>query len=196
MQRAIAIRICLHCHKEFRPRPSTQRFCSKSCARYSHVTLAEHAALRIRQCDHGNDCEICCWEWQGWTNKDGYGEFEYHDKLYRPHVVAYMISAGLPAIPYKMCVCHQCDFPACCNPNHLWLGTQKENIQDASRKGRLTNRLKGEKHLKAKLSSADVQQIRILREQGWMYKDIHDIFPHVNRSTIQNIGKGKTRRHG
>lgn len=68
-------------------------------------------------------------------------------------------------IPPKLGVLHRCDTPACCNLEHLFLGSQADNMRDASRKGRFRDR-RGELHHKAKLSEAQVREIRALRSAG------------------------------
>jgi hypothetical protein len=73
-----------------------------------------------------------CWEWQGtrWTGEYG------HYLGYVTSRVVWVILYG--EIPQGMFICHKCDNPPCCNPNHLFCGTSKDNMQDAVRKGRRT----------------------------------------------------------
>lgn len=97
-----------------------------------------------------------CWVWTAGKNSHGYGAFKLDGKTVGSHVVAYMITNGCP-VPKGMEVCHTCDNPPCVRPDHLWLGTRRDNAQDAARKGRTSH---GEKHHKSKLSDSDVQQIR------------------------------------
>jgi hypothetical protein len=71
-----------------------------------------------------------CWEWQGAVNALGYGT----SCLGLAHRVAYVDAKG--DIPEGIMVLHTCDNPACCNPNHLWLGTNADNMRDMKEKGR------------------------------------------------------------
>lgn len=69
-----------------------------------------------------------CIIFQGSLNQDGYGNIWAFDKFWRTHRLAYFLYKG--NIAEGLCVCHKCDKPACINPDHLWLGTHKENMQD------------------------------------------------------------------
>jgi hypothetical protein len=78
-----------------------------------------------------------CWEWLGYKNWGGYGWIKNNKKNIRAHRFSYAQykNNGQP-IPNNLCVCHHCDNPSCVNPNHLFLGTQKDNMLDRDRKGR------------------------------------------------------------
>ncbi len=75
-----------------------------------------------------------CWEWQGGLSSSGYGEFTLQGKTQSAHVIAYIITHGLPT--QKICVCRTCDTRRCVNPAHLFAGTQKDITQIAVKKGR------------------------------------------------------------
>ena len=76
-----------------------------------------------------------CWIWVGTTNRDGYGNIGIDNKKTAlTHRVAWMVTHG--PIPVDLCVLHRCDNPRCVNPDHLFLGTQADNMRDMMLKGR------------------------------------------------------------
>ena len=75
-----------------------------------------------------------CHEWTGGRDSHGYGIARIGSVLVRAHRYAWARVNG--PIPAGMVICHRCDNPPCVNLNHLWLGTQRDNIRDAQDKGR------------------------------------------------------------
>lgn len=75
-----------------------------------------------------------CWEWKGRRTPEGYGSVTASQKMILAHRLAYVLSYGSPK--RGLCVCHTCDNPPCCNPNHLWVGTLGDNTKDMWDKGR------------------------------------------------------------
>jgi hypothetical protein len=102
-----------------------------------------------------------CWEWQGARLKAGYGQAFVKGKLMLAHRAMYEHTVG--PIPEGMVVMHTCDNPPCCNPNHLRLGTARENVHDCKAKGRARYvGMSGESNPNVALSAAQVDEIRSL----------------------------------
>lgn len=77
--------------------------------------------------------ESGCWEWQGTLGQLGYGQTTFQNKKWIVHRLSYFVFKGdLRGLD----VCHTCDNKKCCNPDHLWLGTHIENMDDHVFKGR------------------------------------------------------------
>jgi len=127
-----------------------------------------------------------CWEYKGVTDRDGYGQFGYDNKMWLVHRLAYMLyfKKTEQDIQGKV-VMHMCDNPCCVNPSHLKLGTQKENIADMHSKNRGPDR-KGANNPNAKLTDYQVQKIRDLISLGMTQEQLAKMF-NVSRRTIHNI---------
>jgi hypothetical protein len=82
-----------------------------------------------------------CWEFQGHRNKDGYGTLRFEGRMEKAHRVAWVLASG--PIPAGMQICHRCDNPCCCNPKHLFVGTNADNMRDRQAKGRTKNLVTG-----------------------------------------------------
>lgn len=123
-----------------------------------------------------------CWEWQGFQH-NGYGWLTSNKRCYRAHRLTWELTNG--PIPEGMSVLHRCDNPPCCNPAHLFLGTDLDNVQDAIRKGRRASR-KGTQNAQVKLSEDDVREIREWRAAGATQPAIAAIYG-VSQQTISNI---------
>lgn len=75
-----------------------------------------------------------CWLWTAALNNSGYGAFAFEGSRWLAHRFSYFIHKG--PIPTGMYVLHRCDSPRCVNPDHLWIGTQADNMRDCAEKGR------------------------------------------------------------
>jgi len=98
-----------------------------------------------------------CWVWTGYYHVSGYGQAWWRGSMRGKlaHRLAFEITHRQTI--GDLCVCHKCDNPQCCNPNHLFLGTRADNNTDKAKKGRAPH---GEKHCHHKLTSAQVDEIR------------------------------------
>ena len=95
-----------------------------------------------------------CWLWTKSTNEDGYGKIGYKGKVYTTHRMSWMLHRG--EIPQELQVLHKCDVRNCVNPEHLFLGTQFDNIHDMIAKGRAIYPVveRGENNYGAKITNA------------------------------------------
>lgn len=128
-----------------------------------------------------------CMKWVGVKDKNGYGRFKSKQKIVLAHRFSYQLYHG--EIPEGMFVCHQCDNPPCVAPNHLFIGSNKDNMQDMIKKGR-KNAAKGIKHHTAILSPAEAWQIRNLLEYGYKAPTIAKMFK-VSQGCIYGIQYNK-----
>jgi hypothetical protein len=98
-----------------------------------------------------------CWLWDGHLNANGYAKFGYKRTNGLAHRASYDMFIG--PIPEGLWVLHKCDVPCCVNPEHLFLGTQQDNMDDMHAKKRERHPV-GIEHGRTKLTEADVRAIR------------------------------------
>lgn len=138
------------------------------------LTAQEKLDRHVRKSENG------CWPWLGSRTDQGYGRLRVNGKALLPHRVVWELTHG--EIPPGKIVIHKCDNPSCCRPDHLKLATQKENMQDASRKGRM-------RRVKSKLSKKAVLEIVSLRRQGVPTRIVAPMF-NVRPRVVRNIMRG------
>ena len=197
----LASRICPTCQKIFHPnkwqiRAGYALYCGKQC----HIKAQYHRP-KIPIIDRffrytliGDDC----WEWTGLKRPLGYGilhlENDFRKKI-SAHRFSYLTFCG--AIPEGMFVCHHCDNPSCVRPGHLFLGTPNDNIQDAKKKGRplgTRTKLYGLKNPKAKLTSAQIKEIRALVGNDRARGKIHERYG-ISPGYLRKIVRCQTRNN-
>ncbi len=131
-----------------------------------------------------------CWNWTGSTRPTGwYGCISVNGKNVSTHRLSYEIHIG--PIPKGLCVLHKCDNPLCVNPDHLFLGTSKDNVIDSVDKGR---NAKGEFCNKLNMTEGDVRIIRDLVSAGCKQCYIVDFFG-LKKMTVGEIVRRKTWKH-
>lgn len=126
-----------------------------------------------------------CWPWTRELTEKGYGHFYRRKQRIRAHRVAYFLAYG--GIADDLNVCHDCDSRACCNPAHLWLGTQQDNVLDMCKKGRQP-RL-GHRGLYSYLTDDQAAEVRRRRAAGETYRSLATAFG-VNMRVIEDIARG------
>lgn len=105
-----------------------------------------------------------CWLWQGYCNPKGYGKLYWKGRSVRAHRIAFELTYG--PIPEGLFVCHSCDNPQCCNPEHLSVGTAQDNAYDAVTRRRLASQ-HGIQNSHTRLTQADVITIYESHEVQW-----------------------------
>lgn len=133
-----------------------------------------------------------CWDWDGPPGKNGYGTFALTRTNHKSaHKVSYLLTHN--SIPEGLNVLHTCDNKICVRPDHLFLGTQQDNVDDMIEKGR-ANYVRGSDSGAAKLMEQDVLTIRQMADNGIQLRAIASIY-NVDNSTISGIVKGKYWSH-
>lgn len=118
------------------------------------------ALVDIRKADE-------CWPWKGAISK-GYGEFSFRGRIRPAHELALSFAIGEKRAD-GLDTCHSCDNPPCVNPAHLRFGTRQSNVDEMVERGR---NARGESSPSAKLTTAQVVEIRSRRAMGARQKDL------------------------
>ena len=133
-----------------------------------------------------------CWLWK-LSTKNGYGQISIDGRMVYTHRLAYVLFIG--PIPAGKNICHSCDVSRCNNPQHFFLGTQADNLQDMRQKGRGSRppHPKGEQHHEARLTDKQVVEIRAAAEGGERQRSIAARFG-CSQATVSTIVRGVFRK--
>lgn len=146
-----------------------------------------------------------CWEWQANRLPAGYGQVKIEGRSYGAHRIAWQLTNG--PIPDGKSVLHRCDNPPCVRPDHLFIGTQSDNIKDAFAKGRASapgggyrgehppeSVARGSHHGRSKLTEDKVREIRSLAAEGWTLARLSERYG-VRMSTLSYVIRRETWAH-
>jgi hypothetical protein len=132
-----------------------------------------------------------CWIWTGTLDHLGYAKISMNHKSLKAHRVIFQFLKD-QHIPEGLFLCHHCDNRMCVNPDHMFVGTHQDNMDDEVRKGR---QIKGEDYWSAKLTDTDVLEIRnrCLTTNVSFYRLAKDY--DVSFNTVQKAAYGITWKH-
>ena len=138
-----------------------------------------------------------CWIWTGCLGKgryDGYGRVNRRGISKLAHRWSWELANG--PIPNGKIICHRCDNPPCVNPEHLFIGTDKDNMLDMVAKGRhsKTHSCFGEKHSNAVLTEEAIRKIFALQKDGMTQRKIASIFK-ISQPAVSLVLNKKTWKH-
>ena len=152
--------------------------------KYAHMTF-EEKFWKLVDVRGPNDC----WIYNGKLYSNGYGCFRMNKIEALSHRISYTITHGI--IPIKKIVMHSCDVRNCVNPNHLSVGTHSDNIQDMLGKNR-ENPPMGENNHRCKLKDEEVLEIRKMRKDGVLGKEIAKKY-NISEPQVYRIANMKRR---
>lgn len=142
------------------------------------TSLADKLSNNLVETDSG------CWEFVGGRTGSNYGALWVDGKNVSAHRLAYELTFG--PIEKGKVVCHRCDNPPCCNPDHLFIGSIQDNKDDEINKDR---HVYGERVGNHKLTEDDVRAIRVLLDENFTLQYIGNKF-NVTRQAIHRIKYG------
>lgn len=131
-----------------------------------------------------------CWEWTGDRDRNGYGDFRIYRNGARKHFFTHRVAFVVANGDTDLIVCHTCNNPACCNPRHLYTGTQDDNMSQCSDDGRISDQ-RGESNSHVKLTEDDV---RAIRADGRLQREIAEEYS-ISQNQVSCIQRGKAWKH-
>lgn len=171
---------------------SLNRGFTKSCGCLNSINREDYdECIKNKLLGNITKNEENCWVWNKSKDKKGYGKTNYKNKIMLCHRLSWLLFNK--SLNNNMYVCHKCDNPSCINPDHLFLGTNRDNILDAYHKNRLKLKF-GENNKSSKLNYKKIIEIRDLYKKGYTLVSLSNIY-HVSSQTIGSIVKRKTWKH-
>lgn len=138
--------------------------------------------------------DTLCWEWSAHKTNKGYGQFWNGSKLVFAHRFSWQINNGI--LSDKLNVCHKCDNPSCVNPDHLFLGTQQDNVRDMliKNRGNHNKKLTNTQVLQIYNSTKSVKNIA--EEYNVHVNTIYTIkrgnnYKKITQHQFKKVGKGR-----
>ena len=147
-----------------------------------------------------------CWEFRAGKDYDGYGIFYAQRTSWRSNRIVVALTLRRDLGKDKQ-ACHKCDNPSCCNPNHIYEGSDLDNKRDATERQHYSQAqykraaehpetyLRGEDVHLAKLTEAEVLAIRKFWSEGYTIRSIQRLIPRVCWETVSSVVKNKTWKH-
>lgn len=149
--------------------------------------LTQDLILSIIDIDRATGCWVC-----RHVNAHGYGYVRVNLKIWRAHRASWTVFRGF--IPKNKRILHRCDNRPCCNPKHLYVGSDAQNIRDIYVRGR-ANPTQGNRHGRSKLTEETVIQIfQSVNNQGLTRTRVAELH-HIDMSVVSRIVSGKTWAH-
>lgn len=169
---------------------------SKLCLNPNHLVSGDEQ--RFWSCVGKHDDKTQCWSWKGSFRESGYGAFcirqdnkDYHMAASR---YSYMLHHPNETLTPDVFICHTCDNPPCCNPDHLYAGTTQDNTKDRDQRGRKAS-TKGELNAMAVINSDQAKEIKLLLREGKILQSQIAKLLGVSNSIVGGIARGKTWKH-
>lgn len=176
--------VCLNCNR--RLLPSQSKYCSHSCCAEFRIIKKFWSKVSIVK------DKKSCWVWAQSlkAHKFGYGVVEFKGKKKVAHRFAYELVNKLSLLSSQK-VCHKCDNPPCCRPSHLFIGSQKDNVDDMISKLRHRGGIDDSKLI---LTHKQVSDIISLNDGGIPQKEIAKVFG-ISPSYVSRLINGNRRRY-